>query len=248
MAVQTEEKPAVHIEAKRGRYRWTVCALLFFATTINYIDRQILGILAPELEKIFHWTEIDYGYIVTAFSTAYAIGLLIFGRLIDRFGTKIGYTISISLWSIAAMGHAIVTSVTGFGVARFFLGLGEAGNFPAAIKGVAEWFPKKERAFATGVFNSGANIGAVLAPLVVPWLAVTYGWYTAFIVTGALGFVWVVAWVALYGRPEDHPRVSREELSYIQSDPVEPSVQRIPWLSLLRYRQTWAFAIAKFMT
>jgi ACS family hexuronate transporter-like MFS transporter len=231
-----------------GYYRWTICALLFFATTINYIDRQVLGILAPVLQKDIGWNEIEYGYIVTAFQAAYALGLLFVGRLIDKFGTKIGYGISIVVWSIAAMGHAIVKSAFGFGVARFSLGLGESGNFPAAIKAVAEWFPKKERALATGIFNSGANIGAVAAPAVVPWLTLTYGWQSAFLVTGLIGFVWLVFWWLMYDRPEHHKRVSQAELAHIQSDPIDLGGERIPWGRLVGYRQTWAFVIAKFMT
>jgi len=235
-------------QAKIGSYRWTICALLFFATTINYIDRQVLGILAPVLQKDIGWNEIDYGYIVTAFQAAYAIGLLVFGRIIDKVGTKIGYTISIALWSVAAMGHALVKTVFGFGVARFSLGLGESGNFPAAIKSTAEWFPKKERALATGLFNSGANIGAVVAPLVVPWITLTWGWQEAFIFTGLLGFIWVVLWVWKYEIPERHKRVSKGELAYINSDPQEEEVIKIPWLKLLKYKQTWAFVIGKFLT
>ncbi len=235
-------------QTKIGSYRWTICALLFFATTINYIDRQVLGILAPTLQKDIGWNDIDYGYIVTAFQAAYAIGLLVFGRVIDKVGTKIGYTISIALWSVAAMGHALVKTVFGFGLARFSLGLGESGNFPAAIKSTAEWFPKKERALATGLFNSGANIGAVIAPLVVPWITLTWGWQEAFIFTGLLGFIWVVLWVWKYEIPERHKKLSKSELAYINSDPPEEEVVKIPWLQLLRYKQTWAFVIGKFLT
>jgi ACS family hexuronate transporter-like MFS transporter len=234
--------------ARVGRYRWTICALLFFATTINYVDRQILGILAPTLEKEIGWSEIQYGYIVMAFQAAYALGLVIFGRLIDRFGTKAGYAVSITIWSFAAMGHALVRTVFGFGVARASLGLGEAGNFPAAIKAIAEWFPKKERALATGLFNSGANVGAVVAPIVVPWLTITYGWYMAFIVTGAIGFLWILFWILLYSRPEERKSLDPAELAHIQSDVQEPPAAKIPWLKLLSYRQTWAFVIGKFMT
>ncbi len=236
------------LQGKTGRYRWSVCALLFFATTINYIDRQVLGILAPVLQKEIGWNQIDYGYIVTAFQAAYAIGLLTMGRLIDRIGTKIGYGISIFVWSVAAMGHALVRTVFGFGFARFMLGLGESGNFPAAIKATAEWFPKKERALATGIFNSGANIGAVVAPLVVPWLTLTWSWREAFIFTGALGFIWVVLWIWLFQVPRKQQKLSREELAYIESDPPEPESEKIPWLSLLKHKQTWAFVIGKFLT
>lgn len=233
--------------AKIGHYRWVIVALIFFATTINYIDRQVIGILAPVLEKEIGWTELDYGYIVTAFSAAYAIGLLVVGRIIDKVGTKIGYIIAITGWSFAAIGHSLAKSVTGFAAARFSLGLFEAGNFPAAIKTVAEWFPKKERAFATGIFNAGSNVGAVVAPLVVPWITLTWGWQEAFIITGLIGFLWLIAWWFLYESPQLHKKVSKEELEYIQSDPADPQV-KIPWLSLMKYKQTWAFAIAKFLT
>ena len=231
-----------------GKYRWVICGLLFFATTINYMDRQILGLLAPILQKEIGWSESEYAWIVTAFQAAYAIGLISFGWFIDKFGTKIGYTISITGWSIAAIAHAAVSTVFGFGAARFGLGLSEAGNFPAAQKAVAEWFPKKERALTTGIYNSGANIGAVLAPAVVPWLTVTYGWQEAFIVVGALGFIWIVFWWKIYERPEQKKNLTKEEFDYIHSDPPEPSTEKIPWVSLLRYRQTWAFVIGKFMT
>lgn len=231
-----------------GHYRWTICALLFFATTINYIDRQILGLLAPVLQAEIKWTESEYGWIVTAFQGAYALGLLVFGWFIDRYGTKIGYTVSIVWWSIAAMAHALVKTPFGFGVARAGLGVSEAGNFPAAIKAVAEWFPKKERALATGIFNSGANIGAVAAPAVVPWLTLTYGWQAAFLATGAVGFIWMAFWLLLYDKPDRHKRVSKEELNYILSDPTEASSEKVPWLKLLKYRQTWAFVLGKFMT
>jgi len=233
---------------KSGSYRWVICALLFFATTINYIDRQILGILAPVLQTEIKWSESEYGLIVTAFQGAYALGLLAFGWFIDKYGTKIGYTVSIVWWSVAAMGHALVKTPFGFGVARAGLGLSEAGNFPAAIKAVAEWFPKKERALATGIFNSGANIGAVVAPAVVPWLTVTYGWQAAFIATGAIGFLWIVFWIIFYERPEHHKKLSKTELEYILSDPAEPPSDKVPWLKLLRFRQTWAFVLGKFMT
>jgi len=247
--MQTGPKAAIETAKRRVvGYRWTICALLFFATTINYIDRQVLGILAPDLQREIGWNEIEYGYIVTAFQAAYALGLLFMGRLIDRFGTKLGYGLSLVVWSFAAVGHALARSPLGFGIARFTLGLGESGNFPAAIKAVAEWFPKKERALATGIFNSGANIGAVAAPAVVPWLTITYGWQAAFIVTGMIGFIWLVFWWAMYGKPEEHKRVSTSELSYIQSDPAEPMGGQLPWRKLLGFRQTWAFVIAKFMT
>jgi len=235
------------IKVNIGNKRWTICALLFFATTINYIDRQVLGILAPVLQTEIGWNEIDYGYIVTAFQFAYAIGMVLIGRLMDKLGTKIGYSIAMGIWSLAAMAHSFATSVIGFAVARFSLGLGEAGNFPAAIKTVAEWFPKKERAFATGIFNAGSNVGAVAAPLIVPWITLTYGWQWAFIATGAIGFIWIIFWVLLYEKPEQHKRLRAEELAYIQIDPPDTQ-EKIPWIKLMKHKQVWAFAIAKFMT
>jgi MFS transporter, ACS family, aldohexuronate transporter len=235
------------VTARVGRFRWVVCALLFFATTINYIDRQVLGILAPDLQRSIGWSESEYGYIVTAFQAAYAIGLLASGRLLDLMGTRMGYALAIVLWSVAAMGHALARSAFGFGTWRFLLGLGEGANFPAAIKTVAEWFPKKERAFATGIFNAGTNVGAVIAPAVVPFIALTYSWQWAFVFTGAIGFLWLVVWWWVYRPPEEHPRLSPAEFAYIRSDAEEPAA-RIPWLRLARYRQTWAFALGKFMT
>lgn len=224
-----------------GHYRWVICALLFAATTLNYMDRQILGLLAPDLQREIGWSETDYAHIVTAFQAAYAIGLAVVGRLIDVFGTRLGYAFSVIFWSLAAAGHALARSVFGFGIARFALGLGEAGNFPAAVKAVAEWFPKRERALANGLFNSGSNVGAVLAPLVVPWLTWRWGWPAAFVVLGALGFVWLAAWLWLYEAPERSRRVSAAELAHIRSDPPEPVMERVPWRRLLGYRQTWAF-------
>ena len=227
--------------------RWTICALLFFATTVNYIDRQVIGVLKPTLAAELGWSEIDYSNIVFAFTFAYAIGLILVGRMMDWLGTRRGFSISIVVWSVAAMAHALVRTVGGFSAARFALGLGESGNFPAAIKTVAEWFPKKERALATGIFNAGSNVGAVITPVVVPWITITYGWEWAFIATGALGFIWLAFWLALYHRPEEHPTVTAEELAHIRSDPPETTV-RIRWRDLFPHRQTWAFAIGKFMT
>lgn len=228
-------------------YRWTICALLFFAAVINYIDRQIIGILKPVLQAELGWNEIDYSNIVFWFQVAYAIGFVTIGRLMDWIGTRKGFTLSVGFWSLAAMAHALAHSVMGFSAARFALGLGEAGNFPAAIKTVAEWFPKKERALATGIFNSGTNIGAIVTPLTVPFIAASFGWRPAFIITGLLGFVWLVFWLLLYSKPEEHPRITKEELAHINSDPPETATL-IPWVSLLTYRQTWAFAIGKFLT
>jgi MFS transporter, ACS family, hexuronate transporter len=223
--------------------------LLFFATTINYIDRQVLGILATDetFKAQIGWNEAEYGFVQTAFQAAYAIGMLIVGNLMDRFGTRKGFASAIVFWSLAAMGHALAKSAFGFGIARFLLGLGEAGNFPASIKTVAEWFPKKERAFVTGIFNSGSNIGAILAPLAVPFIAVNYGWQTAFVVTGAIGFVWLIFWLIFYRKPEEHPKITQAELDYINAD-KEEYTEKIPWAKLLPHRQTWAFAIGKFLT
>ncbi len=229
------------------RYRWRICALLFAATTLNYIDRQVLGVLAPDLTQKFGWTEGDYSNIVTAFQAAYAIGLVSAGALIDKLGTRIGYALAICVWSVAAMSHALAGSVLGFAAARFLLGLGEAGNFPAAIKTVAEWFPRRERAFATGLFNAGSNVGAILAPLAVPVVAITWGWQAAFLFTGVLSALWLVTWLAVYRPADQHPKLSPGELAYIRSDPEEPAT-RLPWTQLLRHRQAWAFVVAKFLT
>ncbi len=237
------------IATKPGNYRWVICSLLFFATTINYLDRQVMGLLKPVLEKEFNWTETDYSYIVMAFTASYAIGLVVFGRIIDKIGTKLGYTISITLWSIAAMCHALVKTTFGFGVARGALGIGESGNFPAAIKTVAEWFPKKERALATGIFDSGANIGACVAPILIPWILGMYGWQEAFIITGSVGFLWLLAWRIFYEVPAKEKRLSKEELEYINSDStVEADDVHIPWINLFKLKQTWAFIIGKFFT
>jgi ACS family hexuronate transporter-like MFS transporter len=240
-------------EPKAINYRWGVVILLFFATTINYLDRQVIGLLKPTLEARFDWSENDYSHIVMAFSAAYAAGLLIFGGFIDRIGTKLGYTISLIVWSLAAVLHAIVKSTTGFVFVRAALGLGESGNFPAAIKTVAEWFPKRERAFATGIFNSGANIGAVVAPVMVPWILGIYGWETAFIITGAIGFIWLIFWIIFYEVPSRHKKISAAELEYIHSDIDDelgddtPTV-KVKWLQLFKIRQTWTFVIGKFLT
>jgi ACS family hexuronate transporter-like MFS transporter len=235
---------------KTGSYRWTVCALIFFATTLNYLDRQVIGILKPLLETELNIGEVDYGNIVTIFQLFYGFSMLIAGRLIDKFGTKIGYAVSVLLWSIAAMGHSLAKGVIGFGFWRAFLGLSESGNFPSAIKTIAEWFPKKERALATGIFNSGANVGAVIAPILVPAIVIAWGWQAAFIATGALGFIWLILWIIFYELPEKHKKISAGELALINSDTDEnnESTKPIPWLSLLKYRQTWIFFIGKAMT
>ncbi len=229
-------------------YRWQICGLLFFASTINYIDRQVIGILKPTLQTEFGWSESDYGWIVFAFQAAYAIGMITAGRVIDRIGTRLGFALAVAFWSVAGMGHALASSLAGFIAARFALGLGEAGNFPAAIKTTAEWFPKRERALATGIFNSGTNIGALLTPIAVPFLTIRYGWQTAFIATGALGFIWVAAWWFLYRRPEEHRKLSKAELAIIQSDLPDAHTAVIPLAKLIPYRQMWAFAIGKFLT
>jgi ACS family hexuronate transporter-like MFS transporter len=270
---------AASVTAKIGRYRWRICALLFFATTLNYIDRGVLGLLKAVLQdpvKGIGLTEVNYGYIVMAFALAYALGLLVIGRFIDRVGTKLGYTVAIIVWGLAAAGHSLVSfpsvvgflstvlhglsrllsvpalmaipaAVVGFGIARFALGLGESGNFPACIKTVAEWFPQKERALATGIFNSGANVGALIAPLVIPWIAIHWGWRWGFLFTAAFSFLWIVLWTTNYHRPEEHPRVSRAELLYINSAPPEPRTA-IPWVRLLGKRQVWAVVAGKTLT
>ncbi|HKO15069.1 MAG TPA: MFS transporter [Gemmatimonadaceae bacterium] len=230
-----------------GRYRWTICALLFFATTINYVDRQVLGILAPVLKREIGWTDAQSGIIFGAFTTAYALGYIFAGRLMDRIGVKKGFAIAIVTWSIAAMSHALARTATAFAAARFALGLGESGNFPASIKTVAEWFPARERALATGIFNAGSNVGAIVAPLVVPFIARTWGWRWAFVWTGLLSSTWLAVWLWVYHSPREHPRLGRAELAHIESDAAEAPVP-VRWASLLRHRQTWAFAVAKFMT
>ena len=229
-------------------YRWRICGLLFFATTVNYIDRQVIGILAPDLQEIFHWTETDYGYIIMAFQIAYALGLLVAGRFLDKFGVRWGYSIAIFVWSIAAACHAMASSVFGFILARFGLALGESGNFPAAIKTVSEWFPVKERALAAGIFNSGSTVGAIIAPLLVPFLALTFGWQSAFIVTGLFGILWLFFWIPVYRPPEKTCHLSKEELAYIRSDHAPEKSVSIPWLQLLTYRQTVGICLCRFLT
>jgi MFS transporter, ACS family, hexuronate transporter len=233
--------------------RWTICSLVFFATTVNYLDRAVISLLKKTLTAEFSWSETDYGNIVIAFQVSYAIGLLGAGRLIDKLGTKLGYALATALWSVAAIAHAFAKSTFGFGVARAALGVTEAGNFPAAIKVTAEWFPKKERALATGIFNSGSNIGAILAPLTVPWIATTLGWQWAFVITGAIGFVWLILWYIYYEVPARHKKLSKAEFDFIHSDKDEVPQQsanekKLSWVQLLSYKQTWAFAIGKFLT
>jgi ACS family hexuronate transporter-like MFS transporter len=257
------------ITEKVGNYRWVICGLLFFATTINYIDRQILSLVKELLDAEYGWTNAQFGLINSMFQGAYGLGLLWFGWFIDRRGVKAGYTVSMIGWSLAAMAHALVAllppgatlaaggrifefsalAVGAFGLCRVLLGLAEAGNFPAAIKGTAQWFPKSERALSTSIFNSGSNVGAILAPALVPILALTYGWQMPFIIAGLAGFVWLAFWLPMYNTPEKHPRLKKAELAYIQAD-REPqgSTEKVRWLALLRHKQTWSFVVAKFLT
>lgn len=266
MPISTDRHAPAAVSAPAGYFRWTICALLFLAATINYVDRQVIGLLKPTLQGQFGWSEIDYADIVFSFQLAYAIGFVFAGRFIDRVGTKLGFALALLVWSLAAIAHAEApvygpsvaaalgifglhygASVAGFMAARFALGIGESANFPASIKTVAEWFPRRERALATGIFNAGTNVGALLTPLIVPWIAYRYGWYWAFVATGGLGLLWLALWIPVFGHPSTHPRVSAAELAYIRSDPADPPVQ-IPWLSLIAHRQTWAVALAKFGT
>ena len=257
-----------------GKYRWTICSLLFFATTVNYLDRQVLSLLKPELEKpeLFGWTNSQYADIASVFQFTYAIAMLFAGRIIDKMGTKKGFTWAIIIWSIGAIIHALAIpigksmaavlgwaglaavpiSVLGFMFGRAVLAIGEAGNFPAAIKATAEYFPKKERSFATGIFNSGTNVGAILAPLSVPWIAENWGWRAAFVIIGAIGFIWLIFWLIYYERPEKQKRLSAAEFEYINIDTKDTAAadanEKVSWFKLLRYKQTWAFAVGKFMT
>lgn len=239
---------------KKTNVRWTVVALIFFATTVNYIDRQVIGLLKPYIQEDLGWTEADYGYIVTAFQVAYGIGMVVGGRMLDRLGSKLGYSIAIIVWSLGAMLHAAVKSVTGFGAARAVLGLGEAGNFPAAVKVIAEWFPKRDRAFATGVFNSGTTIGAIIAPIIVTAITLEWGWRWAFIITGLLGFVWVIAWWLIYKAPHKNKKVNAAELAYIQEEEKQEETEtdaptaEITWRELFRHRQTYAILFSRFVT
>jgi ACS family hexuronate transporter-like MFS transporter len=234
---------------KIKNYRWIILVLLFIATFINYLYLQIIGLLKPHLEKEFSWTETNFSHIVMAFTAAYAIGLLVMGGMIDKLGTKIGYSVSVIVWSTAAMFHAIARSVFGFSVARVFLGLGEAGHFPAAVKTVAEWFPKKERALATGIFNAGTSVGVVIALLMTPYIFAQYGWQNVFWITGALGFVWLLAWLYFYEVPNKQNKLTTNELAYIESDGMaNPTLQQnIPWRRLFYYKQTWAYVTGKFL-
>lgn len=244
--------------AQISRYRWTICGLIFFATTVNYLDRVVISLLKPYIAQAFHWNAVEeianYTNIEVAFKFSYAFGMIFAGGLIDRMGSKLGYAVATCLWSIAAVCHAFATGTWGFSLARVFLGITESGNFPAAIKATAEWFPKKERAFATGIFNSGSNIGAIVAPLTVPFIASQWGWQWAFILTGAIGFLWLILWFIYYEVPEKQKRLSQAEYDYIKSDADEQVVEagtqqeKVSWFRLLCFRQTWAFAVGKFLT
>ena len=231
---------------KRGNFRWIICGLLFFSVTINYVDRQIIGLLKQPLSRELGWTETDYASIAAWFLWAYAFGYLLGGRVMDWIGVKIGLPVSVFLWSVACAAHGLVRSVVGFRTARVGLGLAEGGNFPGAIKTVAEWFPAKERALATGVFNAGTNVGAIICPLVVPWMATVWGWQMAFYITGTLGIFWIVIWALVYDVPEQHRRLSDSERAYIQrgQSQVVNEKSSVPWLSLFRYRAVWAYLIA----
>jgi ACS family hexuronate transporter-like MFS transporter len=246
--MKIDYKNQASMDQKPTMVRWWICALLFFATTINYIDRQVFAILAPQLQTEIGWSEIEYGYIVTAFQLFYAIGLVLVGKLIDFLGTKKGFILSIIVWSLAAMSHAFARTPMGFGLARLALGLGESGNFPAAIKTISEWFPRKERALATGIFNSGSNIGAIVAPLLVPIIALNFGWQAAFIITGFLGFIWLFFWLRLMKRPEEHAGINSLELDLIKSDTEEDLEKPTSIWKIIRTRKVWAIAIGKFMT
>jgi MFS transporter, ACS family, hexuronate transporter len=240
-----QARPAV--SSRAGHFRWVICALLLFGTTKNYMDRNVLGVLNKTLQHDLGWSEVDFSNLVIAFQLAYAAGMLFTGRLIDKLGTRLGYALAMVFWSLASMGTALGNSLTSFAISRAALGFGEAAVFPASIKAVAEWFPKKERALATGIFNAGTSIGAMLAPLAVPWLNARWGWRGAFIGIGALGFVWLIFWLLLYRKPEQHARVSKAELDYIRSDPqVVPGNAK--WTALFPLRQTWAFVAGKFLT
>lgn len=238
-----------------GKYRWTICALLFFATTVNYLDRAVIGLVKSFLDEEFHWTKTDYANVTVAFQASYALAMIFAGRIIDWLGTKTGYALALVTWSLAAMAHYLVGLGSNFGfiMARVGLGVTESGNFPAAIKTVSEWFPKKERALATGIFNSGTNVGAIIAPLIVPYLAVTYGWRMTFLILGAIGLSWLIFWYMFYDTPKDHKHLTKAEFDYIHSDKdeevtAEYAAEKVSWFDLLKFKQTWAFAIGKLLT
>ena len=246
-SAQAADITSAPVSARVGYFRWVICTLLLFGVTKNYIDRQVLGVLKSTLQHDFGWNDVQYGHLVSYFQIAYGAGMLLMGRLIDRLGTRAGYALAMAFWSLASMAHAAAGSFASFAAARVALGFGEAGVFPASIKSVAEWFPKKERALATGIFNAGTNAGAIVTPLVVPWIAVHWGWRSAFLLTGALGLVWLIFWLMLYRKPEEHPRLSKAELDYIRSDPSE-TVGKVKWSALLPHRQTYVFVVGKFLT
>jgi ACS family hexuronate transporter-like MFS transporter len=243
-----EERAELSTGTRIGRVRWTICAMLFVATSINYMDRQVIAILKPTLQHSIGMTDSDFGHITAAFMIAYALGLLIAGRFVDKVGTRIGYMVIMAIWSLSAMSHALANTVFEFGIARFSLGIGESGNFPAAIKTTAEWFPQSERSLATGIFNSGANVGAILAPIIVPWVTIRYGWHAAFLVTGGFSALWILWWFRNYRRPTDHPTLTGTELRYIYEEAAEQMGPSTPWAKLLGLRQTWAFSIPKLLT
>src|SRR5467141_1649041 len=246
-AKAASEPPLPKAPSGQGYFRWVICTLLLFGTTKNYMDRNVLGVLNKMLQHDLGWSEIDYSNLVVAFQGAYALGMVVVGRLVDKLGTRLGYALAMVFWSLASMGTALGSSLTSFAISRLTLGFGEAAVFPASIKAVAEWFPKKERALATGIFNAGTSFGAMLTPVVVPWINARWGWRGAFIGIGALGFVWLVFWLLIYGKPEEHPHLSKAELDYIRSDP-QASAGKIKWAALLPLRQTWAFIAGKFLT
>jgi ACS family hexuronate transporter-like MFS transporter len=241
------EASAMKVASRVGYFRWIICALLLFGTTKNYMDRNVLGVLKETLQHTLGWSEVDYGNLTVVFQAGYALGMLVVGWMIDRLGTRLGYALSMIFWSLASMGTALCNSLGTFAVARCILGFGEAAIFPASIKAVAEWFPKKERALATGIFNAGTNVGAMLAPVTVAWISLRWGWRGAFVGIGGIGFILLVLWVLLYQKPAEHPRLSKAELDYIRSDPQEV-VQKFPWITLFPLRQTWTFAVGKFLT
>ena len=246
--IETLDESGASPGARLGRVRWTICAMLFAATSINYMDRQVISILKPTLMHSIGMTEVGYGHITAAFMIAYALGLLATGRFVDKVGTRIGYMVIMAVWSLSAMGHALASTVLEFGIARFSLGLGESGNFPAAIKTVAEWFPQEERSLATGIFNSGANLGAILAPIIVPWVTLRYGWHAAFLATGVFSATWIMFWYRKYRKPSNHPTLTGAELRHIYQEAAEQMGPSTPWAKLLGYRQTWAFTVPKFLT
>lgn len=251
--VQPGARPIIQEQSRISKYRWVICALLFIAIGINYIDRQMIGILKPTLAAELKWSETDYANIVFWFQCAYAIGFITFGRLIDKVGVRVGYALAFTVWTFASIGHGLITTVTQFAIARFTLGFGESGSFPASLKAVSEWFPQKERAQATGIFNAGTAMGPIITPLLVPAITLAWGWRTAFISIGIVSSLWLVAWLLMYRRPHEHSKVSREELAYIQSDSIPVSAKpaapvKISWFKLLTFRETWAYAGGKFLT